>query len=343
MKKHMVALNTLEIGGTPGAAPEWVKLLPAGPVIGRDGRSWNNSLPLDVLGSFADLARDLPIDIEHSTELKAPKGEPAPAVGWIRELDIRDGEIWGRAAWNSAGKQLVEEKSYRYLSPVIVYEPASGNIAGVISVGLTNQPNLKLPALNSEQGAMKSNQPTNKEEGMLKAILAALALGENATQEEALAKIKELQGEVATAANRAASPSLEKFVPRADYDTALARATNAEQAIGTIKKEQSETAINTAIEQALKDGKITPATVDYHKAQCRNENGLAMFTEFCRAAPAIGGASGLDGKNPKDGNQAVKDPVEIALLAAEYKELRARAGTTISVTEAVAHIMKTGR
>lgn len=298
--KNKIALNTLEISGVPGQAPEWVKLLPSGQVIGRDGRAWNNSRPDSILESFAALARDLPIDIEHSSELKAPKGEPAPAVGWIRELDIRDGEIWGRAAWNTAGKQLVEEQAYRYLSPVIIYEPSSGNIAGVISVGLTNQPNLKLPALNSEQGA-----EAPKENTMLKAILAALGLPENTTETEAVQKIGTLKSELATAANRADNPSLEKFVPRADYDAALARATNAEQAIGAVKKEQLEVAVNSAISQALKDGKITPSTVEYHTAGCRQEGGLQRFAAYCAAAPTIGDLSGLDGKSADSEQKAL--------------------------------------
>jgi len=300
---NKIALNTMEITGTPGQAPEWVKLIPAGLVIGRDGRAWNNSKPSSIVLNFQKLGRDLPVDIEHSSEIKAPKGEPAPAVGWVRELLVEAGEIWGRVEWNSEGKTQVEGRAYRYLSPVIVYEPSSGTIAGVISVGLTNQPNLRLPALNSQQAG---TIPTNKEEKMdLKKILAALGLGETATEEDALAKIKELKGSVEKAANRAEAPSLEKFVPRADYDTALARATNAEQAINGLRKEQLETAINSAIAAALKAGKITPATVDYHRAQCRQEGGLALFEGFVAAAPVIGDNSGLGDKGHEDQAKAL--------------------------------------
>lgn len=289
--QNKVALNTLEISPGTGLVPEWVKLLPAGPVIGRDGRSWDNSKPTGIVLNFQKLGRDLPVDIEHSSELKAPQGEPAPAVGWIRELMVENGEIWGRAEWNSEGKTLVGERAYRYLSPVIIYEPSSGKIAGVVSVGLTNQPNLMLPALNQQQGG-----DAPKEEAMLKKILAALALADTATEEEAMAKIKELKGEVSKAANRAENPSLEKFVPRGDYDAALGRATNAEGQLAAIKTEQLETAVNSAIDQALKEGKITPATADYHRAQCRQEGGLERFTAYCTAAPVIGGDSGLGSK-----------------------------------------------
>lgn len=290
------AINSIEMDSPANGAPEWVQLVPAGVVIGRDGREWNNDQPETILQSFIELARDLPIDIEHSTEHKAPKGEPAPATGWVKELQNRNGEIWGRAEWNAAGKALVDEKAYRYLSPVIIYQPKSGTIVGLTSVALTNQPNFKMSALNQQQGGAQ----LTTEEVMLKALLAALALPENVTEAEALAKITGMKNDLATAANRADNPSLEKFVPRGDYDKALNRATSAEQQIADLKKGELEGKVDAALNQALTEGKITPATKEYHKAQCMQEGGLGRFTAFCSAAPVIGNPSGLEKKEPGD-------------------------------------------
>lgn len=292
--KQQAALNSTEIAALEEGLPAWVHLIPAGQVDGRDGRSWNNSEPQAIVDAFLAGGMDLPIDIEHSTELKAPQGEPAPAAGWIKELEDRSGGIWGRAEWNETGRTLVGGKQYRYLSPVILYNPESGTIAGLTSIGLTNRPNLNLQALNHQTGSAKPP----KEDRMLKALLAALALPEDATAEQALAAITTLKTELATAANHARNPSLEKFVPRADYDTALAKAANAEQALDTLRKEKLEGEIESAINTALEAGKITPATVEYHTAQCRQEGGLQRFAAFCAAAPALGGPSGLEGKDP---------------------------------------------
>lgn len=52
-------------------------------------------------------------------------------------------------------------------------------------------------------------------------------------------------------------------------------------------------------------GKITPATVDYHRAQCSQEGGLERFAAFVAAAPAIGDPSGLDGKQAPAGATAM--------------------------------------
>lgn len=298
--KQQAALNSIEIGSQQEAVPEWVELIPAGQVRGRDGRSWSNSQPQGILDAFASLGMDLPVDLEHATELKAPKGEPAPAAGWVKGLEMRDGAIWGRVEWNPTGRELISGRQYRYLSPVILYQKDSGLIAGLTSVALTNRPNLNLQALNHQTGTIDP-----KEHPMLKALLAALALPEDATTEQALAKITLLKTDLATAANQMQNPSLEKFVPRSDYDAALTRAANAEQQMDTIKKEQLETAINAAIETALAEGKITPATVDYHKAQCRQDGGMERFADFCKASPVLGDPSGLGGKTPPDTTTAM--------------------------------------
>jgi len=299
--KLVTALNSLEIPGNPqGDVPSMVELIPAGDIVGRDGRSWVNSAPDSVLETFTAAGMDLPVDIEHATELKAPAGDPAPAAGWIKSLHNIHGAIWGRVEWLPTGRDLIASKQYRYLSPVILYKKGSGEISGLTSVGLTNQPNLHLQALNHNIGIQYP-----KENPMHKAMLAALSLPENSTQEQALAKIDGLKADLAVALNHAHAPSLEKFVPRGDYDAALAKATNSEQQLAAIREEKLAGEIETAINAALEEGKITPATADYHRAQCRQEGGLERFGDFCKAAPVIGEPSGLEGKKTPKSDKAL--------------------------------------
>lgn len=287
-----VALNAIAVLEADGQAPEWICLIPAGDVIGRDGRGWINDRPDLVLDAFASNAMDLPLDMEHATELKATQGDPAPAVGWIKELQNRGGQIWGRVEWTEAGRNAVESKAYRYVSPVIVFERASKRVVALTSVGLTNRPNLFLQALNGREDHMT-----------LEELLAKLGLPKGTTFEAALAHIGQLKGDLATALN--ATPSLDKFVPRADYDAALARATNAEQGLADLNKQAKDKDIAAAIDKALAEGKITPATVEYHKAQCAQEGGLERFAEYCKAAPVIGDPSRMDGKRPEDQGKAL--------------------------------------
>ncbi|MBP7517182.1 MAG: hypothetical protein KA768_05060 [Desulfobulbus sp.] len=305
-----IAINFVELTGD---LPERVQLIPAGAVVGRDGRQWVLDDPQQVVDRFIEQGTELPVDIEHSTELRAPKGEPAPAAGWVHQLEVIDGAIWGAVNWNETGRGLVGGKQYRYLSPVILYNPGDGSIKGLTSVALTNRPNLHLPALNFENmGSVpeKGSGPANnqgdttpEEQPMLKAVLAALGLPEDATEATAVNAVKELNTKLASAMN--AQPSLEKFVPRADYDQALTRATNAEQGLAEIRKAKLDSEIQAAIDGALAAGKITPATVDYHRAQCSQEGGLERFAAFVAAAPAIGDPSGLDGKEAPAGAKAL--------------------------------------
>jgi phage I-like protein len=288
-----VAVNVQALD-VSGQAPEWIPLVPAGPVVGRDGREWVNDSPQLMLDAFTAGGVDLPLDLEHATELKAPQGEPAPAVGWVKELEVRDGQVWGRVEWTDDGRNAVESKAYRYVSPVFVFERASKRVVALTSVGLTNRPNLFLQALNGQEEYMD-----------LKKLLAALGLPETASFDEALAHLGKMKGDLATATNAAANPSLDKFVPRADYDAALARATNAEASLADRDKAAKETAINAAIDKALADGKITPATVKYHKAQCAQEGGLERFTEYCAAAPVIGDPSSMGKTRPEDQTTAL--------------------------------------
>lgn len=77
-------------------------------------------------------------------------GQPIPAAGWIRQLEVRDGsdgaELWGRVEWTAPAADLIRAGSYRFCSVVVDFAPidrASGEPAGLAEMyelGLTNSP-----------------------------------------------------------------------------------------------------------------------------------------------------------------------------------------------------------
>lgn len=146
-----------------GKAPTDIELIPReGTITGRDGRIFLHDHPGNIIKEFNQGEVDLPIDLEHSTQLKAPNGEPALAVGWIKKLIMNPyGAIWGTIEWNQLGRELIEAKAYRYISPVFTIESGSKRIIKLISAGLTNKPNLFIPALNSETPAVISYTPAS--------------------------------------------------------------------------------------------------------------------------------------------------------------------------------------
>jgi len=305
-----LALN-FELQGS--ALPERIDLLPAGDKItGRDGRSWNNSNPGAVVERVNSAGVDLVLDFEHASELKAPKGDPAPAAGWLNDLRVEeDGRITAAVkAWTPAGEAAVLNREYRYLSPAVNYHPRTMNIVGIGSAGLTNKPNLPLAALNHEH---------QEDHTMLKKILAKLGLPEDASEETALNAVSQLQANLQTALNSAQTPPLEKFVPRAEYETALNRAATAEGKLAQGEKDRLQGEIETAINQALTDGKIAPASKDFYIATCRAEGGLEQFKTFIASAPKIVADSGL-GQKKADGEKTA--------LNAQEKEICERMGVT---------------
>ncbi len=284
-----------------GKAPEWVQLMPAGPRLkGRDGREWT----MADAGEVAS-ATHLPfaLDYEHAPDKDGIKGVETIAAGWCEELQIRNGEIWGRVDWTPKAARHVVDREYRFLSPGFTYRAGTGDVVALESASLVNRPNFVMTALNAKE-----------DQSMLKEILAALGLPETATAADAAREIVRQRDEHRVALNAAQNPPLEKFVPRADFDAMQARATNAEQKIKDADKARHDEKVAAAIDGALKAGKITPASKDYHLANCATEAGLAAFEKFVAAQPSHFDGSGLEKKDPDKG-------VETALNEQEQKRL----------------------
>lgn len=303
-----------------GDLPTEVMLIPPGPVVeGRDGRKYLNNDPAGVVAFFADRGVDLPFDWLHATELRAPKGEEAPAAGWGRlgTMTARpDGSVWINVEWTARGAESIKNREYRYISPVYLCEPNSMAIRGLSSVGLTNKPNVYIPALNGE-GTTRGGNNTMI---FLQKLALLLGLPETATEEQCLNHCKEQQDKLSTALNQAQNPPLTLFVPRSDYDALLAKCANLEQSIAEGKKAELAKEVNAEIEAALKAGKIVPATREYYEKQCNSAEGLAAFREFVKAAPALAAPSGLDNQKPLG---------EVTALNAEEQKIAAMFGNSI--------------
>jgi len=278
----------------------WLPLVPAGVFTGNDGRTWNNSNPDAVVASFT---KKRPFDIEHSTHIKGPKGEKAPAVGWILALQNLGGEVWGMVEWNSEGRETLEKKEYAFYSPAFLYD-ASGMVRGIASAGLTNEPNLdQIPALNREETQM----PLPVE------LTQALGLGADAEIATALTAINTLKADHQLALNRAnAGPDLTKFVPKETYELAMNRATTAESQVLAVETAKLEA----LVDDAISSGKIAPANKEMFLGMCRAEGGVEKFNAFVASAPVIADASQIK----------VKDPQQVGVLSTDELALCRKMG-----------------
>lgn len=254
-----------------GAAPEWVHLLPAGEIRTGDGRG-----PYRVRDAAALMAASLvpgdrlPIDENHATDLAAPRGEPAPARGWIVELQARDDGLWGRVEWTAAGRRLVAGKAYRGLSPVIQHLK-DGTVTAVLRASLVNRPNLRgltaLHLLGSPSGhpALDASFQEN-DMTLLEKLLAALGLPAATTEEAAIAAVTTMhaaRAETSTALQAALAP-IAKAVGLAEtadaaavlvgvQGVAAAAGQGTDQAVTALQAELA--AVTTRLNTLLDDGR----------------------------------------------------------------------------------------
>lgn len=127
----------------------WANIMPKGPnLVARDGRRWTYS-PAEVISAFAANQGPLPVDYEHSQD-RMPKGEPAPAAGWIIGMDERDGALWGKIEWTDRAATMIREREYRFLSASMQLDQG-GRVIGLNGAGLVNRPALPVAALDPDQ------------------------------------------------------------------------------------------------------------------------------------------------------------------------------------------------
>jgi phage I-like protein len=139
---------------------QWVELIPAGMFRTNDGRGpFYNSDPQAVVRlsqQYIKMKGGSPIDCEHATDLAAPHGLPAPAMGWLRDYRVVAGVIQGRIEWTPRGAAALKAKEYRFISPVFSFDrpegaradAMTGRVLLIRSAALTNNPALdQLPAI----------------------------------------------------------------------------------------------------------------------------------------------------------------------------------------------------
>jgi phage I-like protein len=182
-----------------GDAPDWVHLLPAGPSIetydGRGPYRLDDPAAVVAASRAASAERGAVLDENHATDLAAPRGEAAPARGWIVDFEARPDGIWGKVDWNPSGRALMADRAYRGLSPAIVYDRANRVIA-ITRASLVNRGNLKnLTTLHQEETM-----------DLLAQLAARLGLEAGASQDTVLAAVDSLRAGAATALQAQLAP-----------------------------------------------------------------------------------------------------------------------------------------
>lgn len=126
------------------------RILPAGVFRSRDGRpaglpGWKlDAASAQEIIHEANRRDDTVIDYEHQTLNARTNGLPAPAAGWFKQLEWREG--FGLFAlnvqWTDKARTMIAAGEYRYISPVFEFNAVTGAVTQLIALGITNNPGL---------------------------------------------------------------------------------------------------------------------------------------------------------------------------------------------------------
>jgi phage I-like protein len=174
---------------------QWIHIMPSGEFSGRDGRGpWamhNADAVIAASSAFAG-KKPIPVDYDHQIDMAVKNGQPAPAAGWIKQLQARADGLWGLIEWTSKASAHLAAKEYRYLSPVFNHTP-SGEVTRVLRAALTNNPALELTALASAQGAYTQTQEPRDEQDPWNELCSLLGLASDADVTAIIQAVRDLK------------------------------------------------------------------------------------------------------------------------------------------------------
>ncbi len=252
-----VALNWTQAGD--GGSSVRVQLSPIGEFELRDGGRRSGTVQHCSKAAFAALVEnwraagspDVLVDVDHASA----HGGSTEAAAWCNALEATDEGLFGVFNLTPRGRELVENRAYRFVSPGWTLSD-DGTPLALCSVALTNRPNLPVkPVVNSgDAGGRDPDDPNNTKgnpEMETSEIAAALGLPETASKEEILAAAKAMKDREAQAAEEAANAKAEQFAE--DAVKAGKIAANAKEAVKAAWRKSPEVA------QEMLNSLATPA------------------------------------------------------------------------------------
>lgn len=325
------------------AATGQVQLLPAGEFKARDGRPgpgkhWRLSdaagqqLAAEMNQSIG--ANHMPIDYDHQTLYVDKTGAKALAAGWITHVAWRAGEgLFATVEWTAAAKAHIEAGEYRYISPVIVADPATGEVRAVFMASLVNVPALQgMEAAVAALAAFKAFNPQEKPDmEFLIQLAALLGMAAGADQAAVLNAVKALMDKAAQPATMPAAlatalgiaPGCDEAAAlaavhklRAPDTTALAAIQALQAEVGTLRGQLEGDKLDKLVADALATGKLLPAMQQW--ATELGKRDIASLQAYLDKVPAIPGMEsqtrGAAAHDAKAGNEALAaDPQALAV------------------------------
>lgn len=295
----------------------YVQLTPDGVFKAQDGRPkgldgfvLNPTVAKSLIATLQASKNDIVIDYEHQTLYSEQNGQPAPASGWIKRIDIKYKQNVGMVAkvkWTSRAAEKIKGDEYRFISPVLEIDPVTGEILDIYHVALTNLPGLdgmrKAEAFKRNKSdknkSSTEHTSTTQEKVMLEELIKLLGLKEDATQDEVVDAIKSLIGEKDTVAelrtqlgvDAAADIKAAVVALKANAEPDPAKYTEVgvvealKNEIAEIKGKQVESEAEALVELGFKQFKLYPEQRDWALRLAKKD--LGELQAYLDGTPAI--------------------------------------------------------
>ncbi len=348
-KRPALAALTLEISDRTGKS---IQVLPAGRFKAKDGRpasiapcsEWvcGPEQARQIIAKANQQANRMVIDYEHQTLNAEKNGQPAPAAGWFKSMEWRDGEglFATDVAWTEAAAKAIDGDEYLFISPVFSFDPDTGEVLAMHMAALTNNPGLdgmQTVALS----ALLSPEKETQMNPLLQALLKALGLSEQTPEDQALAALNAHLMKAKSDADQVVALTAE----RANKDTQIAALTAAagkpdpaqyvpvsvvsglQSQVAALTAQMSGREVDETVKAALSNGQLLPAQEAW--ARDLGQSNLAALKSFIATAPkiaaltgnqnggrapeaAVPGAEGLDASTLAVCRMMGTDPVSVA-------------------------------
>ena len=248
---------------------------------------------------------DFVIDYEHQTLHSEANGQPAPAAGWFKKIEWREGVglLAVDVRWTPKARAAIEAGEYRYISPVLEYDTKTGVVLAVPMAALTNYPALDGLTDLAARAAAKLNlyEEETVDREKLIALLGLAANADDATIEQAITalngKAAEVAGkdaEIVALKKNTGNPDPAKFVSVESFEALKTD-------LAALKSQQVGSEVESLVSKGLADGKLLPVQEPWAKEL--GATNIAALKSYLEKTPAIAALSGsqTQGKKPADG------------------------------------------
>lgn len=313
-----VAALSFELNLNGGQPPKEFRLFPAGRFRAADGSGrpalpaagWlmNAASAQRLIAAAQARQNDYVLDYEHATLTAAKAGQKAPAAGWFKALEWREGDGLYVIAprFTAPAAQHIAALEYRYVSPVFAWDRQTGEVLAFYHAALTNDPGLDgLTDFSALSAHPDFSHPLQKEP-IMKILLAALGLSETATEAEALAALSAKTAQIV--ALQAQKPDPAKYIDIESFSSVQAE-------LAALKTTQRTAEVAALMAEGQADGRILPQIETW--ARELGEKDIASLKTFLAGAPRVAALQGTQ----TGGQSFAGAGGDVAALSAEQKQV----------------------